>query len=150
MATNRTLSADLINRLTRIVGSASWDETATLDSAFLEFKTLAQDILSCPLSRLHAAVEERAIGAENQVTNLQAELTDALNNVEALLTTNEEKTRLISLLSRLNPNEAPVTPAQGSSSVKIPDPPIFTDSRKEWEGWQLQMQLKLRANPNVF
>ena len=150
MATNRTLSADLINRLTQIVGSASRDETATLDSAFLEFKTLTQDILSCPLSRLHAAVEERAIAAENQVTNLQAELTDALNNVEALSTTNEEKTRLITLLSRLNPNEAPVAPAQGSSSVKIPDPPIFTDSREEWEGWQLQMQLKLRADAQRF
>jgi hypothetical protein len=137
MASSRTLPADLVAHLQRIVEETSWAQSATLETTFVEFKSLAQSILDAP----------RTLEADARNIALQAELADAHNDVQALSLAMEEKTRLINLLSRLNPNEAGI---HSTSSVKIPDPPIFTDSREEWEGWHLQVQLKLRADAQRF
>ena len=130
MGTNRAISADLVARLQQVTNIEAWDPTATLDSALAEFKNLAQAILDALRARVNAAAEQRATLVEARNATLEVELSDTLNDNVALETSNLEKTRLIALLSRLNPEDAPA-PAHRGSSVKIPDPPIFTDSQEE-------------------
>ena len=48
MGTNRAISADLVARLQQVTNIEAWDPTATLDSALVEFKNLAQAILDAP------------------------------------------------------------------------------------------------------
>ena len=141
--------------------SHGFDSSATLQSTYAQIKALAQRIVNAPAPAptIRAVpdtqYQNRAEAAETEATTLRRTVEDLRTELQTVQQETEasndaiaEKTRLITLLSRLDP--AAAAAEGGTQPNKIPDPPIFSDSKEEFEGWLLQMRIKLRSDARRF